>query len=131
MAAIVIAGEVVPVNVEVDADIYESEMQRADIIGNLQRVGYDREQATEKAALLIGEGFHRARSWASVDRTDLIALGIGRGYVDGLIDTMRADFADSVGVSFARACNAGSAVTDEVAAERIKKGKGCPALPRC
>ena len=39
MAAIVIAGEVVAVNAEIDEDIVTSEIARGDLIGNLQRVG--------------------------------------------------------------------------------------------
>ena len=129
MTAIVIAGEVIPVNVDVAEDINMA-MSRADFVLNLETVGYSVERAQEKADVLIEEGYGRARAWATVDRGDLIALGIGRGFVDGLIDEMRGDFADSVGVPFARACNAGSVVTDEKAVESIKRGKGCPSLPQ-
>ena len=101
MTAIVIAGEVIPVNVDVAEDI-NMEMSRADFVLNLETVGYSVERAQEKADVLIEEGYGRARAWATVDRGDLIALGIGRGFVDGLIDEMRGDFADSVGVPFQR-----------------------------
>ena len=129
MTAIVIAGEVVPVNVDVSEDINMG-MGRADLVLNLEKVGYTVERAQEKADTLIDEGYCRARAWATVERGDLIELGIGRGYVDALIDEMRSDFADSVGVPFARACNAGNVVTDERAVESIKRGKGCPSLPK-
>lgn len=128
MAATVIAGEVIAVNPEVDEDIH-SELPRGDMILNLEKVGYSREQATQKTDALRGEGFSRARAWATVNRDDLIALGIGRGYVDALVDVMQADFADAVGVAFARAVNASSVVTDEKAVANIKRGKGCPPLP--
>ena len=65
-----------------------------------------------------------------IDRANLIHLGIGRRYVDALIDAMKQDFAGSVGVSFARACNAKDVVTDDKAAERITQGKGCPSSPQ-
>ena len=129
MTAIVIAGEVVPVNADVSEDINMG-MGRADLVLNLEKVGYTVERAQEKADILIDEGYCRARAWATVERGDLIELGIGRGYVDALIDEMRSDFADSVGVPFARACNAGSVVTDERAVDSIKRGKGCPSLPK-
>ena len=98
-------------NVDVEEDI-NLEMSRADFVLNLETVGYSVERAQEKADVLIEEGYSRARAWATVERGDLIALGIGRGFVDALIDEMRGDFADSVGVPFAKACNAGSVVTD-------------------
>ena len=129
MAPIVIAGEVIPVNPDADESINMA-MGHADFVLNLETVGYTKERAEEKAEALIEEGYTRARAWATVDRADLIALGIGRGFVDALVDQMRGDFADAVGIPFARACNAGDAMTDGRAAENIKRGKGCPALPK-
>ena len=62
MAAIVVAGEIVAVNADVDEDIY-TEMEVAGIIGNQEKVGYDAETAARKAATLVAEGFHTARAW--------------------------------------------------------------------
>ena len=73
MAAIVIAGEVIAVNPEVDEDIH-SEMPRADMIMNLERIGYSQGQTEAKAGALRDERFGRARAWATVDREDLIEL---------------------------------------------------------
>ena len=127
MVAIVIAGEVVAVNADLEEDI-NSEMPRADFIMNLEKVGYGSVRAMERADILIDEGYSRARAWATVEREDLIELSIGRGYVDALIDVMQADFADMIGVPFARAVNAGSVVTDEDAVRNIKRGRGCPSF---
>ena len=55
MASIVIAGEVIPVNPDADEDINMA-MGRADIVLNLETVGYTTERAEEKAGVLIGEG---------------------------------------------------------------------------
>ena len=102
MASIVIAGEVIPVNPDADEDINMA-MGRADIVLNLETVGYTTERAEERADALIDEGYARARAWATAGRADLIALGIGRGFVDALVDQMRGDFAEAAGIPFARA----------------------------
>ena len=78
MAAIVIAGEVVPVNVDVAEDI-NMEMSRAGFLMNLETVGYDVERAQEKAGDSTEEGYGRARAWAAVGRGDLIAFGYREG----------------------------------------------------
>jgi hypothetical protein len=126
---IVIAGEQVPVQAFENAQMY-AKFSGPDMMGMLQSVGYDDEQAAQESARALQEqGYDMPQAWTQVRKEDLIEIGIGGGYVPGVISVFRKRCVEVCGVAFVRQMD-GAVKTDQQRAEKLLESKHAPEFPQ-
>jgi hypothetical protein len=125
---IVVAGQQIPIAVVVGANVYEH-IAGPDLVPWMGEAGLVDEQLVGDTVVLFQDhGFDMPRAWANVRRQELIDLGIGPGYVSGLVDVMQTRMVQRCGASFVRLME-GSVQTDEEVATRLLTAKHAPVIP--
>ena len=125
MYQVVVAGEIVDANVDAEEDL-SFKIPPADFTEIPEEAGVPEEAAKALQAKLHGAGYGRALPWVNPVRAELSALGIGSGYLDGIIMEVKKYLLDSVGVAYLQALVGGGSTTAEMAKE-LRVGKGAPA----
>ena len=116
---VALAGE--PMNVQ---------MAPAAIAGLLTQAGLPAESITEIRNAMLAEGFGLPSAWAKVRNEDLHEMGVGRGYVAGVVGQFQTRVTERCGVAFVRLMRGAAQRSDADVAREIQKGKNIPAAPQ-
>ena len=84
MYQVVVAGEIFDANVDAEEDL-SFKIPPVDFTGILEEAGVPREAAGALQVKLYGAGYGRALPWVNPVRAELSALGIGSGFLDGIM----------------------------------------------
>ena len=84
MYQVVVAGEIIDANADAEEDL-SFKIPPADFTEILEEAGVPEEAAKELQVKLYGAGYGRALPWVNPVRAELSALGIGSGFLDGII----------------------------------------------
>ena len=118
MHQVVVEGEILDANADAEEDL-SFRIPPADFTGILEEAGIPAEAAAGLQATLFNAGYGRAMPWANPVRAELSALGIGSGFLDGVITEVKRYLLDSVGVAYShlQALVGGGATTADMAKE--------------
>ena len=126
---IVVAGEQIMVVEVEEANLYEH-VPAASINEWLTAAGYDDEQyRAETAQAFLENGYDMPVSWADPKRSELNEIGVGGGYISGVIHVFQKNMLTRCGSAFARLMS-GSVRTDEDIANSILDAKHAPDFPK-
>ena len=84
MYQVVVAGEIIDANVDAEEDL-SFRIPPADFTEILEEAGVPADAAAALQATLFNAGYGRAMPWVNPVRAELSALGIGSGFLDGVI----------------------------------------------
>ena len=124
MYQVVVAREVVDANVDAEEDL-TFKITAADFIEILWGAGVPEEAAQALQVKLYDAGYGRALPWVSPVRAELAALGIGSGFIDGIVTETKKCLLGSVGVAYLQALVGGGDTTADIV-KTLREGKGAP-----
>jgi len=126
---IVIGGEQVPVVLMEGANVFD-QIDGGDMNGWMAAVGVDDEQYRADTVQALAEnGYLVARAWADPRRSELVEVGVGPGWISGLVERVQRELVALYGVDFVRLMAGGEVQTDQEVAATILRQKNIPVLP--
>jgi hypothetical protein len=125
--AVVVFGRQVPV-VEVVGASLVTRFSPEEMCALLEEAGMEADEAEKAGVKLRKAGYHLLAAWADVQRSELVAVGIGAGYLNSTVAAFQRRAIELCGSTFARVM-AGAAKSDSEIAARITLAKGAPQAP--
>lgn len=129
-AAVVVFGEQVVVEEVVGVSLV-THIEAVEMFELLQEAGMADAMATATSEKLVTAGFDMPSAWSEVQRSELLAVGVGAGYLNSVVAAFQKRSLAVCGQAFARVMvGSGSSVkSDAEIAAMIQRAKGAPQAP--